>query len=759
MKGEKMEEQKMKNILILLTALLLITTSAQAVLYIEDFEEAGTVGFDPLFNHNLTGSWELVTWQSLYGWLALYLDGTDEVTFNTSSGEYVDWAGVSVRDFAAGDTNVTFIGTLDSVRFEYGNSGGLNEVRYFDTTGLNLGNIQMVRLGGAGESFFDDLKINVVGLSSGPMPDLIDLGELYRSFEPRTMQAGVPGQTLEIHSTIGNAGSENSNPCKIRFYASTDTHIAASDYVIGHEGSIRSLAPRQALPFRAPREFPTNIPAGSYYVGWIIDADNEVQESDETNNTAYKQGYMLTVTNGSGLSRNIDITPKKPTSCDVVVITVSGVDGNSCIPTGSATSIVGNVIYFDLIYNYPPGTPCAMVLTPFEQTQTIGQLPPNDYSVRVRIAPSTDVYETADFVVSPCLEPSCCDPPYSPGDRVKLKVNSPFGAVGLLEGAIGTVICCHPDEPARPIFVCWDGWAGGKNPDPVCDTGAWPYEENSGWWVACYQIEPCLEDCYPVEPDFDECGVLVQGTYGVPLFEADAGGLYYLDNYSGFGVGDRVHVRGVLEPRCALIFQETNGCIFHTAIQPCPEDDCCHPPYSLGDRVILLVDNPNQAVGLPAGTYGTVLCCDSTRLDRRIFVSWDGWNNGLRIDQHCDILPPGRYILNSGRWMACDQIGHCPDCPPIDVPAPLEGCCDPPLSPGDRVILLANNPFGALDLIQGATGTVICCDSDDPQRPIFVSWDDWTEGKSNDQFCHTSVWPYQEDSGWWVACSQIAKYY
>ena len=76
---------------------------------------------------------------------------------------------------------------------------------------------------------------------------------------------------------------------------------------------------------------------------------------------------------------------------------------------------------------------------------------------------------------------------------------------------------------------------------------------------------------------------------------------------------------------------------------------------------------------------------------------------------------------------------------------------------GDRVILLANNPFGAPDLTHGATGTVICCDSDDPQRPIFVSWDDWTQGKSNDQFCHTSIWPYEEGSGWWVACSQIGK--
>ena len=41
-----------------------------------------------------------------------------------------------------------------------------------------------------------------------------------------------------------------------------------------------------------------NIPEGTYYVGWIIDATGAVSETDESNNTAYKEGYTLTVVSG-----------------------------------------------------------------------------------------------------------------------------------------------------------------------------------------------------------------------------------------------------------------------------------------------------------------------------------------------------------------------------------------------------------------------------------------------------------------------------
>ncbi|MHC4173024.1 MAG: DUF3160 domain-containing protein [Planctomycetota bacterium] len=66
---------------------------------------------------------------------------------------------------------------------------------------------------------------------------------------------------------------------------------------------------------------------------------------------------------------------------------------------------------------------------------------------------------------------------------------------------------------------------------------------------------------------FDGCGVLVQGVECV-LFQADAGGLYVLDNPGHFEVGERLWVRGVLDPYCFTICMQGNGCIECDSIWP-----------------------------------------------------------------------------------------------------------------------------------------------------------------------------------------------
>jgi hypothetical protein len=71
-------------------------------------------------------------------------------------------------------------------------------------------------------------------------------------------------------------------------------------------------------------------------------------------------------------------------------------------------------------------------------------------------------------------------------------------------------------------------------------------------------------------PPFEGCGTLVQGVECV-LFQADAGGLYLLENLDGFGVGDRVFVTGVVDPDCVTICLEGDGCIFGNTIEACVE--------------------------------------------------------------------------------------------------------------------------------------------------------------------------------------------
>jgi hypothetical protein len=79
------------------------------------------------------------------------------------------------------------------------------------------------------------------------------------------------------------------------------------------------------------------------------------------------------------------IVPPNPTSSDVVAITLSGDWPDSCIPNGSAVSVTGNDIYFDVIWDYPPGTACLTVITPWARTESVGPLSPGTYTVYARL--------------------------------------------------------------------------------------------------------------------------------------------------------------------------------------------------------------------------------------------------------------------------------------------------------------------------------------------------------------------------------------
>jgi len=77
------------------------------------------------------------------------------------------------------------------------------------------------------------------------------------------------------------------------------------------------------------------------------------------------------------------------------------------------------------------------------------------------------------------------------------------------------------------------------------------------------------------------------------------------------------------------------------------------------------------------------------------------------------------------------------------------------LLPGDRVVLLTNNPRGATGLAAGTQGTVICDSDVKSGPPLFVSWDNWANGVNTDNFCECTPYPYTSNSGWWVYCEDV----
>jgi hypothetical protein len=101
---------------------------------------------------------------------------------------------------------------------------------------------------------------------------------------------------------------------------------------------------------------------------------------------------------------SVQIVPEQPTSSDVVAITLSGDWGSGCIPNASAISVVGNNVYFDVIWDYPPGIICTMAITPWEHTSSVGPLPPGTYIVYARIVGYPHIQSiyvpVAQFIVS-----------------------------------------------------------------------------------------------------------------------------------------------------------------------------------------------------------------------------------------------------------------------------------------------------------------------------------------------------------------------
>ena len=113
----------------------------------------------------------------------------------------------------------------------------------------------------------------------------------------------------------------------------------------------------------------------------------------------------------------------------------------------------------------------------------------------------------------------------------------------------------------------------GGGPAQEADNELGPRQEDGGrttdrgGWAAMRADEPPTQTA--VRSLFEGCGYLVQGAECV-LFQADSGGLYVLDNYGVFDVGDYVQVHGVYDPTCITFCMQGDGCIQDNTIEDCP---------------------------------------------------------------------------------------------------------------------------------------------------------------------------------------------
>lgn len=103
------------------------------------------------------------------------------------------------------------------------------------------------------------------------------------------------GDTVSVSNTIKNQinpsecdppGSCDVVAFKVKFYLSADTVITTTDTLLGQR-IITGLLAGESDSAVTDLTIAGGISLGDYYLGAIADADNEVAETDETDNTGY----------------------------------------------------------------------------------------------------------------------------------------------------------------------------------------------------------------------------------------------------------------------------------------------------------------------------------------------------------------------------------------------------------------------------------------------------------------------------------------
>ncbi|MEM9991294.1 MAG: CARDB domain-containing protein, partial [Bacteroidota bacterium] len=109
----------------------------------------------------------------------------------------------------------------------------------------------------------------------------------------------VNGTNITIEfAKVQNNGTLVSQPANVGFYVSADQNFTTSDYFIG-SARVGQLFPSQFEmldPFTVNlADF--NIPAGNYFIGFVIDYDNQIDELEENDNNNCGWATLATIPN------------------------------------------------------------------------------------------------------------------------------------------------------------------------------------------------------------------------------------------------------------------------------------------------------------------------------------------------------------------------------------------------------------------------------------------------------------------------------
>ncbi len=110
----------------------------------------------------------------------------------------------------------------------------------------------------------------------GVLPDQPDLSMA-------AITASLTDDQLSIAGTAQNTGSAQAGAMRVGVYLSGDATVTTADTFVASQ-SLAGLAAGSTAPISLTATWPVSLGDGSYYVGAIVDDQNQVAEQNETNN-------------------------------------------------------------------------------------------------------------------------------------------------------------------------------------------------------------------------------------------------------------------------------------------------------------------------------------------------------------------------------------------------------------------------------------------------------------------------------------------
>ncbi|WP_437639503.1 CARDB domain-containing protein [Sorangium sp. So ce854] len=102
----------------------------------------------------------------------------------------------------------------------------------------------------------------------------------------------VTGREVECLVTVASIGGQSADPFLVALRLSSDTIITGSDTLLGTcQG--HSMAPGTSRTFVCTGAVPLGTMVGPWFMGVMVDSDDAVPESDESNNTGHHSGSVF----------------------------------------------------------------------------------------------------------------------------------------------------------------------------------------------------------------------------------------------------------------------------------------------------------------------------------------------------------------------------------------------------------------------------------------------------------------------------------